>query len=128
MLSVLTNSNWYNKWLPHSGKAALNMSSIVWIGCSTAAASGTSAAAVTSKARSGPPLAGPVELLAGPVEPLAGPVEPTMAPSSTGVIFGGGRGGPSGGSRFTGSVTVKSWYKYLWSKPLPSPSNILTLT
>ena len=115
------STNWYNKWLPHSGKAAVNMSSIVFTACSTAAASDPSAAAVPSKA-------GPVELLAGPVEPLAGPVEPTMATSSAGVIFGGGRGGSSGGFRFTGWVTVKSLYKYLCSKPLASPSNIFTLT
>ena len=80
------STNWYNKWLPHEAKAALNMSSIVWIGCSTAAASGTSAAAVPSKASSGP-----VELLAGPVELLAGPVE-VLA----GAISGGGRGGSAG--------------------------------
>ena len=113
------STNWYNKWLPHEAKAALNMSSIVWIGCSTAAASGTSAAAaVPSRA---------VELLAGPVELLAGPVE-VLA----GAISGGGRVGSGagswGGSWFTGSVTVKSLYKYLCSEPLASPSNIFTLT
>ena len=68
------------------------MSSIVFTGCSTAAASGTSAAAVTSKARSGPPLPGPVALLAGPVELLAGPVEPTMAHLSTGPPLAGSPG------------------------------------